>query len=104
MTRVRARRALFGTVIGLAIACTPQPATRVASPTPVTASTHAEPDKLIVPLGGLPAGYRLDGDEAITLESMSESSDRAIVRDQALRAGFVSGRTRVFSLDADAPS
>ena len=104
MTRVTSGRAVIGIALSIAIGCAPQPATHLATPTPVTASTHSDPDKLIVRLGDLPAGYRLEGDEAVTLESMSESSDRAIVRDQALRTGFVSGRTRLFSLDADAPS
>ena len=89
--------------ISAALACSTQTAPRSSTPTPNTAVVHSEASQLIVRLGDLPAGYRLDGDEPVTLESMSGGSDRSIVREQALRTGFVGGRTRVFFLDADTP-
>jgi hypothetical protein len=97
-----AMRGAFVAAISAALACSFQTEPRSSTPTPNTAVVKSEASELIVRLGDLPAGYRLDSDEPVTLESMSGGSDRAIVRDQALRTGFVGGRTRVFFLDADA--
>jgi hypothetical protein len=83
------------------LACSSQTGPRSSSPTPNPAVVKSDASQLIVRLGDLPPGYRLDSDEPVTLESMSGGSDRAIVREQALRTGFVGGRTRVFFLDAD---
>jgi hypothetical protein len=97
-----AMRGALVAAISAALACSFQTEPRSSTPTPNTAVVHSDASELIVRLGDLPAGYRLDSDEPVTLESMSGGSDRAIVRDQALRTGFVGGRTRVFFLDADA--
>src|SRR6185503_16173969 len=98
-----AMRTALVAAISAALACSTQTAPRSSTPTPNTAVVHSEAAQLIVRLADLPAGYRLDGDEPVTLESMSGGSDRSIVREQALRTGFVGGRTRVFFLDADTP-
>ena len=96
-------RAVITTMAGIAIACAPQSAPAKATPSP-SAMLHSEPAQLIVHLSDMPAGYGLEGDQAMTLESMSGGDDRAIVREQALRAGFLAGQARLFSLDADAPT
>ena len=96
-------RAVITTMAGFAIACAPQSAPAKTTPPP-SAMVHSEAAQLIVRLSDMPAGYGLDGDQAMTLESMSGGSDRAIVREQALRVGFIGGHARLFSLDADAAS
>jgi hypothetical protein len=96
-----AMRGALVAAISAALACSSQTGPRSSTPTPNTAVVKSDASQLIVRLGDLPPGYRLDSDEPVTLESMSGGSDRAIVREQALRTGFVGGRTRVFFLDAD---
>jgi hypothetical protein len=102
MRRTHAPRALGVAAVSIALACTAQTAAPGPSSAPPTAMVRSAPSELIARIRDLPAGYRLEDDQAVTLEFLSGGDDRAIARDQSLRAGFVSGHTRTFGLDADA--
>ena len=101
----RSRSGALALLFAVAIACNAQAPAASPAPEFSTARIKSEPAALVLGLGDLPtAGFRQMRDNAMTLESMSGGLDRAIVRDQAVRVGFVSGHERQFALAADTPT
>lgn len=85
-----------------AAACTQAPSP-VAFTAPIpTTTVRSDPADLILRLADLPAGFREIDDKPIDRAALSGGEDGAIARDESLRAGFVAGHQRSFSLAADA--
>jgi len=92
--------------LALVVACSPGSSSTprpISTPTLTNATIHSDAASITLRLADLPAGYHLADDERITTETLSGGDDRGIVRDQAMRGGFVDGQQRSFILDADMP-
>ena len=91
--------------LAVALGCTPGSSTPrpISTPTLTNALVHSDAASITLRLGDLPAGYHLADDQPITTASLAGGDDRGIVRDQAMRGGFVGGQQRTFILDADMP-
>ena len=86
----------------LLAACGPSRAPEPFAPALTMATVRSDPADLVLRLADLPAGFHQLDDKAIGLAMLSGGEDGAIARDESLRAGFVGGHERTFSLAADA--